>query len=118
VSLYFWKESIQFQNLKSSITFVEWKNLFCIVGVLLYDVIPTQVAISFCEEAQCWIYMQTTISVGQRWVVLMWTCSDGDKTNIKSNLNHLEGIICVTFSLIDIFIWSESIVLIVTCMQV
>jgi hypothetical protein len=31
---------------------VERKNLFCIVGVLLYDVIPTQVAITFCEEAQ------------------------------------------------------------------
>jgi hypothetical protein len=27
-------------------------KLFCIVGVLLYDVIATQVAITFCEEAQ------------------------------------------------------------------
>jgi hypothetical protein len=31
---------------------VERENLFCIVRVLLYDVIPSQVAITFCEEAQ------------------------------------------------------------------
>jgi hypothetical protein len=50
-------------------------------------------------------YMQMIISMGQRWVVLKWTCLDGNKINIKSNPNHLEGIICVVFSLVDIFIW-------------
>jgi hypothetical protein len=37
------------------------------------------------------------INMGPRWVVIKWTCSNGNKTYIKSNLNHLEGTICVTF---------------------
>jgi hypothetical protein len=46
------EESIQFQNLKSSTTLVERENLFCIANFFLYNVIPTKVARTLCEEAQ------------------------------------------------------------------
>jgi hypothetical protein len=47
-----WEESLKFQNLEFSTTLVERENLFCIIGILLYDVIPTQVVITFCGKAQ------------------------------------------------------------------
>jgi hypothetical protein len=50
-----------------------------------------------------WTYMWKIVNMGPRWVVPRWTCSDGDKTNIKPNLNHLEGIICITFHLLIFF---------------
>jgi hypothetical protein len=113
------EESIRFQNVKSSIALVEREILFCIVEILLYDVIPIKVVRTLCEEAQ-WLDLHVgNCKHGPKMGSSKMNMFGWRQNKYKTKYESFRRYNMYNFSFIDIFLdYCESIVLIVTCMQV